>query len=371
MDSLKDIASIPDTISSLYEKVKSDLISHIFLYVVLLYLGFDVSGFYFFTFDAAKIVEDPSLKLLKETGLIFLVPVIPVLMLIVYIGLLRALGGFIVNISGIIWAPSKYKTEPPNNAIVNRALTYTAFTMKKREVRLEEVFNQIGLLFQRYQFKYSDEFNNFQKSMPTRNASIYLQNASVFLVAWIVAFAFCSESCLENFHISDQFWKGFCILSVYWLFCMIRLRRFMIFSSILAFQFVNNMLFRDEDYREQVDMCRQKGKHVFYKIKEEREKNIEKIRGLVELILDKLSHKADVKEKRRKAKRGWPMPGIYTKGYDFYYNKDEKERGDGLEWIIGYLCHAYWVFYVRIIDGLGKRFRRLVIFIFGPLPPSK
>jgi len=371
MPELPDIDALESTFGSTWDAIRADVLSHIYL-IFVFYHSVDITFSYskLPKLDPAKLTQTPLYGILKDAGLFLLVPIVFLICILIYRGLLRWIAKILVDIQSIVFHPRRLLDPFPRSGKVNAALAIVAFTLYDPDFSISDLYRQLAILTAKYRIKKSADYTAFWKSIPTRNAYIYVGNASVFLCGWFVAYAFGGKPTGCIIWVTENFWTGTILLTAFWVWSWVRWRRLIIavpaMELVLLAQFVSN----DDEFRGfQEWMKVSLGQTVtrIRQLREEQTKERTPKPALIPKIRSAVGLNGSKKQEKPK-ERGRPAPKLYELGARFAW--EEESRGTGLKWFKGYACFLYHQVHVALRVRAGGLWTRFLISIFGPRPPE-
>jgi hypothetical protein len=330
-------------LANFFETIRADLICHVYLFLVLWLTG---------ALDAFSIQIDTALikglrtseayGILKELEFLkILVPMFLLLSVFIYGVVLHTLGRALVHVLGIFLAPSVGTSMPQNNRRINSCLALVALSMEQREVRIGEIWSEVGRLSARLRAQYPDEHKKFMQSLPQRDASVFLMDTSVFLFIWLMT----PLSGLSDYspHVHTHFWQTTLLLLSAWLWAVVRWRRLTAILPTAELMFVAYMIYLDDGFSDTVRAAKSHGNYVRRQIEENRVR--ERISPtMIRLLVDKIGRRGKQGSGRRRQLRGWPFQSVYERGRAFWQDYEEGKDGN----LNDYLCYFYYSWYVKI-----------------------
>mgnify|MGYP001086300865 CR=1 FL=1 len=370
MAEIPSIETIERTFGSTWDAVRADVLSHLYLLLVLyqsVHITTPETTFPRVDLDAVR--ENPLYQLTKDAGLLWLAPVLLLVGLLTYRGLLRWVAGILVQIQSIILDPLRPSDAFPNSGKVNASLALVAFTLHDPDFTLSDIYRQLAMLSAKYRIKKPADYTAFWNSLPTRNAYVYVGNASVFLAAWLLVGGVPDHAGTQVAWATVNFWMGTLLLVVFWAWAWIRWRRLMLIMPAMELLHIGGLIWNDVELKGLEEWMKVSGDQTIKRVRQLREEET-KSRPSRPLLVRQILIAIGLPwgEKREgPRKKGWPARAVYERGNRFSW--DEGSRGTGLEWLKGYASFVYYILHIGFRVRVGGIWTRFLTFVFGPPPP--
>ena len=191
MSVLSDVQALHGSVRSTWAKSQAHVTAHLVLAAVVFGLcGATVPRVSVPQLDPQQISGSEWFKLAKETGTIYLFPIIPIVILGAYGALLRTGGQLLIAMTMLVFPPKARRN--PDRLLNPLALEHLALSLKKLEFSLIDLQTKATELALKYQLKKSEQWDTFQQSISqlTKNAQVYLGDFLLFLLCRFAAFKF-------------------------------------------------------------------------------------------------------------------------------------------------------------------------------------
>lgn len=370
MAEIPSIESIERAASSAWGTARADVLSHLYLlFVVYQTVHLTAPDTTPPRFDLGAARNSCLYEMAKDAGLLWLLPVLLLVGLFMYRALLRWIAGMLIQIQSIILYPRRPSDALPNSGKVNAGLALIAFTLRDPDFTLSDIYRQWAMLSVKYGIKKSAALSAFWDSMPTRDAYVYVGNASVFLTTWFVVNALSGKDSARITSVTVNFWLGTVLLVVFWAWAWIRWRRLLLITPAMELFCIGGLIWNDEElkgFEEWMKISLDTTVERVRKLRDDEIKSHTSRPSLLPMIFTAMGLSSR-KKRDISRKRGWPARGVYERGQIF--ELDEKSRGTGLEWWEGYASFVYYTLHVALCVRVGGMWSRFVAFVIGPPPP--
>jgi hypothetical protein len=195
MSTISDVQDLYHGLQGGLQKSREHVFTHlVFAFIVFVLFGAEFPPVKLLAPDPLALSENAWLKLAKDTGLIFPLLIIPILLLAIYTSLFGLAGRLMVGIAMAVAPPvSSHVFIDASNITLVEPL---AILTKKDEFNFADI-QAIAMDFLiRYQAQNSTAWQNYEKSISSlnKNALIYLGDFIVFFLVWNFAFFFSEHS---------------------------------------------------------------------------------------------------------------------------------------------------------------------------------
>lgn len=355
MSILSDVQDLYGSAQSTWAKSQAHVFSHIVLVIVLfLVCGVTVPEIQVPKIGAAQIADNAWFKLAKDTGIIYVCLVIPIVLAAAYGGLLRIVGQWLTALLALLRPPNTRLIEP---RIVNvSVLEPLALVLEKRDFEIHDLVNESGTLAMRYQSKKSEQWEQYQRGLSnlTKNSSIYLGDFLVFLVGWVLVFHFFPQWTWVHQNRS-KYWPVLVILFALSWFVWFRVSRVLAIMPSLFLVYVSALVRTDPDMAARLEPSEDTRTAVYERL--EKLLRDEQVRNNQVPSLHKyLAHRLGMGNSSRIGTsdefRGWPLHSVYVTGRRFAWDDKQVSNYDD-EWLKRYWAYLYFKIYDRI-EIIGK-----------------
>lgn len=370
MSTLSDVQALYGTMQDTWAKSQAHVIAHFVLAgVVFGICGATVPEVAVAPIDPKQVSDNEWFKLAKDTGVVYVLFVVPIVLLAAYAALLRAGGQLFVTIMMLMFRPplrrSQYRLR------TSWALEPVALTVEKKDFNLSDLQNKSSELALKYQSKKNEQWGPFQESISklTKNAQVYLGDFLLFLFLWIALFDLLPQT--EWIEANEsRYWPVVVVLSVLAWFAWFRVSRAIAIVPSLLLMYVSMMIRGDPDMKAILDVSEQKREDVRQKLEEllRKEEELAQSRpSLIEFLKYKtgLGRRPSERESARKDS-GWPFHLLYEAGLRFYLERERHTQYEE-QWFAGYLAYLYYRLHARV-SSLAKAVWQLSRYIITGAP---
>ena len=352
MSTLSDVQALYGSVRDTWAKSQAHVVAHVVIVVVFVICGVTLPEFPVPRLNPRQISESEWFKLAKDTGLIYVSFVIPVVIVAAYAAVLRTAGQMLVTVLMATFPPSsrgnKYRLLTP------AILEPLALLLKKSDFNLTDLVNKSGELVFKYQSKKNEIWEAYQQSLSnlTKNAQIYLGDFLVFLLIWIMLFTLLPQApWIQTNH--EQFWPVAVVISALAWFAWFRVSRAMAAWPSLYLMYVSTMLRADPDMGSMLDVPEKHRENIRRRLEELLQTERDRVNHEPSLrrflcyqldLLEESSEKTDTAPRR-----GLPFRTLYEKGRQFGVSWQEKEYlQDYSHWFSGYFPYLYYRIHGRL-----------------------
>ncbi|MBS1857360.1 MAG: hypothetical protein JST11_18475 [Acidobacteria bacterium] len=316
--------------------------------------------------DPRMIADDPWFKLAKDTGLIYVSFVIPLVAIGLYGALLQFTGQFLAAML-LILSPRRRSRPRMLNAW---ALEPLAILYGREDFELSDLIAKAAEATTRYKLQQTAEVEGYQRSLSglTRNSQEYMGDFLAFLLAWALVFRFFSHAAWIRAN-QGCFWPVvFILLALIW-FAWFRVSRVLAIMPSLQIAMIGAVLRTNPETAAALEITAERRTRIRDRIEEllRRESEDEPPRpSILRFLKVRLGWEARPKG-HTPTPRGRPFPSLYSKGLEFSLNRTEIERYDG-GWLPNYFAYCYYRLHDRLSAVLRVLFQMLRHLITGAPP---
>jgi len=370
MSALSDVEALYGSVRNTWAKSQAHVTAHLVLAgVVFGICGATIPRVSLPQLDPKQISGSEWFKLAKETGTIYLFPIIPIVILGAYGALLRTGGQLLVTLTTLVLPPTARRTR---FRLLNPwVLEPLALTVGRTDFHLTDLEMKSRELALKYRARKNEQWDTFQQSVNqlTKNAQVYLGDFLLFLLFWFAVFRVLPEASWIQAN-KARFWPVTLTVSALAIFAWFRVSRAMSVVPGMFMLSVSTMLRVDPDAKPLVDVSEEARESVREKLeqllREENERGVSRP-SLVGFLRDKagLRRRAGADEHGR-LDRGWPFPSLYERGFRFSWDEELHGRYD-TRWLPEYLAYLYFRLYRRV-STLLRSLWQLVRYIITGAP---
>jgi hypothetical protein len=320
MSVVSDVQDLYGTLQSTWSKGQTHVISHIVLIAIVFGLcGFSIPQFELPHLDLPKIMASPWFQLAKDTGVIYLAFVIPIILVSVYVAALQFVGQVCVMLISLIFRPAPRGS--PIDELTEIQLEPLALTLNSEEFTLYDLTRKSNSLLLRFQAAKNDVWQTYQKYLSgiTQSAIHYLGDFSVFLMLWLGLFHLLPSSAWTDAN-RFQSWKVTLLLLICMWIAWFRVSRALGAMPRLYMQAVLSIIAGDPEFaidaidRDRRIRVRERLRAVLKQRYQPRQ-NPYSVRRLARQWIGLRGPTPDPAP-RQKRRRGFPFPRLYERGLD-------------------------------------------------------
>lgn len=316
MSVISDVQELYGTLHTTWGRIRVHVISHVVFFTLVFSAGgIALTNSALPNISARDIAENDWFKLAKDTGLIYVVLLFPVIVASVYLAAFELLGKILSTTFTVLFlAPrglsfagvSAWDLEPIASLLPNEDFT------------LYQISDRSNAMIFQFQEQKPNEWSLYQKELSriTGNSMQYLGDFCALLLLWIVIFATLPSNAWIQIN-GAHFWRVCLILSALILFTSVRASRALAAIPILLIKYVSAML---RTHPSLIPLDKNK--------EDERQKRVSRLNDLLE------------EEKKWEAQRGFEKPsfrrlfGLTKEGASIEFSDRDKlsfyERGEKL-----------------------------------------
>lgn len=371
MSILSDVQALYASVRGTWAKSRADIIAHVVLVVVVFWIcGATIPKVSVATVDPKQLVGNEWFKLAKDTGLLYLSFVIPILLVTVYAALLRTGGQWLVTIVMLIFPPSWRKSQ--YRLLTPWALEPLALTLQKSDFDLSDLHSKSLEFVLKYQDQKDGQWGKlFEPSITklTKNSQVYLGDFLVFLLCWIAVFKFLPQVSWVQAN-EARYWPVVLVLLALALFAWFRVSRALAVLPSMLVMSVSTMIRTDPDMRAALDVSEKKRDSIrghLEKLLREPQEREDSQPSLLSFIRYKLgSFRKRHPRHDMRQHPGRPFPRLYDYGSLFARHKAIHARYDR-QWLAGYFAYLYYRLHMWL-SRLAQTLRQLVRLIVTGAP---
>ena len=303
-------------------------------------------------FDAKQIMESDWFKLGKETGLIYAIFVIPLVLMSIYSMLLQIFGRICGTMATWVFAAFLYTN--PFHRLQSYDLESMAILLKKDDFQLYEILLKSEEMLSGFQSKRPELGTSYQDALNriSQNSLDYFGDFSVFMVVWFSLFQLMPQGAWVARN-APHFWSVALVLSafvsiswfrvVHTLAAMPRLKVLMASALSRSDPEIAPFLQIPDEARDKL----RKRIEDLLRAERAREDRKPSIRRFVAHQLGFLESSND------KADRGRPFPSLYQHGRHFSW-RDDTDQLPPRRWLAGYAAYLYYRFHQKLRRAGGS-----------------
>ncbi len=368
MAGITDLSKTFYALQDTWSKVRADVISHGVVGVVLFaLLGVSLPNVASFSIEPEQILKDSRFLLLKDTGLLFLLTLMPVGVIFIYGLLLRAVGGWLVSLQMILFSP-RAESWMTSELVSDSAIETIALTLNREEFTLSDISQRLNDLTLKYLAQEKTAFDTFKQSIQQsgQNTSVYLGNSSAFFLMWVMLFVALPDDHPWLIANRAHFFPGAIFLLAFIVWARIRLTRLMGFFPQIQIAFVAQMVRTDSELKPIVDQARQSFPGVWERVAEirEEERNRSQRPSLLVFLRAQLGIGREEKTGIGDRPNGRPFTKIFEIGARFSWDTEQNQEYNA-SWIVRYMAYCYYRFHKGVTRSLRSLWRLILYFITG------
>jgi len=367
---LSDVQALYASVRGTWAKSRADIIAHVVLAVAVFWIcGATIPKLTVVHVDPKQIADNEWFKLAKDTGIIYVAFVIPLVIVTAYAAVLRTCGQLLVTIVMLTAPPSERRNQ--YRLLTPWALEPLALTLQRSEFDLNDLQSKALELQLKYQSQKNGQWEGFQKSISklTKNAQVYLADFLFFLLCWIALFKFLPNAPWVQAN-AARYWPVVFLLLVLAWFGWFRVARAIAVVPSLLLMYVSTMIRADPDMRAMLDVSEEKQESIRRKLEEllrEEEERVSAQPSLLGFIGYKLGlARRAGGDKELTQHRRLPFPSLYKRGSRFAWDKASHVQYNS-EWLADYFAYLYYRLHRRL-SSLAKTAWQLARYIITGAP---
>jgi len=268
MSTLSDVQALYGSVQDTWTKSRAHVIAHLVLAgVVFGICGATIPELAVPAIDPKQVSDNGWFKLAKDTGIVYVFFVVPLLLLAAYAALLRAGGQLFVFMTMVVLPPSP--RENRHRLLTPPTLEPLALTFEKSDFDLNDLQKKASELVLKYQSRKSGQWESFQETINklTKNAQVYLGDFLFFLFVWVALFKLLPQTSWVQTN-EGCFWPVVLVLSVLAWFAWFRVSRAIAIVPSLLLMYVSMEIRADPDMKITLDVSEEKRESVTQKLEE-------------------------------------------------------------------------------------------------------
>lgn len=367
---LSDVQALYGTMQDTWAKSQAHVITHVvFLVVVFGICGATIPDVNLVPIDPNQISGNEWYKLAKDTGIVYVAFVLPLVILAAYSALLRIAGQLLVTFSMLISIPSSRANQ--YRLLTPGILEPIALTLEKSDFYLSDLQNKASGLVLKYQSQNSEQWDNLQQAVSklTKNAQVYLGDFLFFLLIWITIFKLVPRASWIQTN-QESFWRVALILSGLAWFAWFRVSRAITILPSMLLMYASAMIQTDPDMKNTLEVPDEKRDSIREKVKEllrKEEERADSYPSLLRFIRYKTRfHIRAAKHEEVKKERGFPFSSLYRNGARFSWDTERHTQYE-MRWLSGYFAYLYYRLHIRLV-GFSRALWQLARYIITGAP---
>jgi len=351
MNPISDIQALYGSVRGTWAKSQADLIAHVVLALVVFWIcRATIPQAPISSIDPKQLAENDWFKLAKDTGLIYLSFIVPIVLITAYATLLRAGGRLMVFTVMVLFPRSLRRNQ--SRLLTPYAAELVALTVIPRDFSLTDLQLKTSELALKYQTQGNKQWEPFQRTLNdlTKNAQIYLGDFLLFLVGWIALFNFLPRASWVHANVAC-FWPVLLVLSALAWFAWFRVSNAIAYANKLLPLYVSMMIRVDPDMKAIMEKPEEERKRVTSRIEDllrEEQQRTESRPSLLGYISFELGLRGIAsKHSDWSGYRVFPFPSLYVEGSRFEGNIGRHAQYDR-EWLTSYMAYLYYRLYERL-----------------------
>jgi hypothetical protein len=344
MSTLSDVQALYASAQNVWTKSRVHIVSHVVVIAVVFGIcGATLPNFSGLQFDHQRVMDrvmdNDWYKIGKDLGLIYAVIIIPVVLIVAYVAVLRAVGSVLAAVVMLIFP---YHARRNFSLLSSSVLVPLALVLEKSDFDLTDLQNRANDLVLRY--RKDDQWKSFEESISGKNWLGYFGDFLVFLVLWIALFKLVPETPWTKAN-ACTFQPVAVILLGLAVFTWLRVLGAITVLPDLLLMFVATMVGSDPDMKALLESrkgrAEQVGERLDKLLSDERTRQDDGP-SLLAFLKSKFGfdEKASLEE-HRVAIGGWPLSACYRDGLEFSWDKT-RYSNFGNRWLSGYLAYLYY-----------------------------
>ena len=356
MSTLSDVQTLYGSVQGTWAKSQADVIAHVVLAAVVFWIwDATMPEISVPTVDPKQIAGNEWFKLAKETGVIYVLFIIPFVLLAVYGALLRT-GGHLFVAALMLVVASSTRQRNEQRLLSASTLEPLALTIDKKDFDLDDLRSKANVLALKYAAQKNSQWESFQESMNKlpKNSQVYLGDFLLFLLFWIVLFRFFPDNAWVQAN-DTRYWPVAISLAVLAWFAWFRVSRAIAVLPSLFLMYTALMIHADPDLRSDLDASEEKRESVRERLTELLRKERQKADfgpSLFNFIRHRTGLRTSNSENDTFERRGWPFHSFYENGFRFSYDSARSSLDDD-RWLTQYAAYMYYRLHRRL-SALGR-----------------
>lgn len=368
MSTLSDVQALYGSVRDTWTKSQAHILTHVVAGIVVFAIcRVTLPELPIPKVDPKQITENEWFKLAKDTGLVYVSLVLPVIAVAIYNAVLRAAGQMLIAIITMVFPPSIRQNRIDLLSV--GALEPLALTLQTTDFDLGDLQQKANQLAMKYQSKKSEAWDSIQKGMSelTKDSFVYLGDFSAFILGWIILFKMTPEAAWTQTN-QSRFWPVILIfISLAW-FAWFRVSRAMSALPNLYLMYVSAMLHLDPDmapFLEASDEKREKVRQRLEEVLQEAKERQDRHPSLRRFLMHRLGLSTSKPAKHRREQDSL-FRDLYERGRRFSWQAERQEKYDQ-QWLGNYLAYVYHRLY-DWLSGLVRTIWQLIRYLVTGTP---
>ena len=337
-----NVVALYNQVTTTWDRLRASILSHLFAAFLLWLVGFRLPLPDLGLSDINVLVQHPLYEHLKGIGLLALVSLCIAFAAGAYALLLRETGRIILFVLLLVFPPD-LRIERIRRRTPRNGLFVIAATLDPGEYRANDLGSRLDELMGEFALAKPEEFKSLadKPSEIQKNATTHLQNASVFLFAWVLAGILLPADNPFGQSVDTVFWPGFGVLLAY---LLVSFRRFVVGLELTLLQLTRitaRLVTLDPEYSERLRTARRAPDPYFalvdaYRRSEPRDDQASSRPSLKSWFLWQI----DSDKRSKGGHQDSAKPETFT-GRVRHFGWDESVHGDFEDplWLV---CYALW-----------------------------
>lgn len=370
MSTFSDVQALYGSVRDTWAKSQAHVVAHVVAAGVIFWMcGATMPAFPVPQLDPKQISDNEWFKLAKDTGIVYVSFVLPVVVVAAYVAVLRTAGQLLVAILMLISpAPSRRNRY---RLVSSWVLEPLALTLGKADFGLGDVLTKSTELSIKYQSMKDAQWDVYQSSLGdlTKNAQIYLGDFLFFLLLWIAFFRLMPQAAWVHEN-EARFWPVAVILFGLALFGWFRVSRAIAVLPSLYLIYVSTMVRADPDMKSFLEVPegeREKLRDKLEELLRKERKDADSRPSLLGFLKYRFGlRQVTASDEEPKRDRGLPFPSLYQQGLRF--SRDDQKHSDyDNQWVSGYVAYLYYGLHRRLTQ-LAKALWQLARYLVTGAP---
>jgi hypothetical protein len=195
MSTIADVQELYNSLQGSWQKTREHIFAHIiFAFIVFILFGAELPPVKLLLPNPANLAENEWFRIAKDTGLLFLLLIIPIALLAIYASLFSFAARLMVGIVMAVAPPMASNVNIDMNNIT--LVEPLAILTKKNDFTLADIQSKATDLIIRYQARNGHAWQNYEKSISRLNKGslVFPGDFPLFFLFWNFAFAFAEQN---------------------------------------------------------------------------------------------------------------------------------------------------------------------------------
>jgi hypothetical protein len=365
VSTLSDAKELYGTLETTWSRSRAHLVTHVAFFLIVFWLfGARIPHISLPEMSAKEVMDNDWFKLGKDTGLIYLVLIVPIALVAAYGVVLERLGQIcLIAASSIAFSP---RAVSPFFGLSGYTLEPLALLLNKTDFQLHDLQEKVSQLTFKFASTKSDLTKSYQRTARaiTENSAHYFGDLSVLFGFWVLFFWFFPRFAWieEN---RTVFWPVTFVLLCLIVLSWMRVSRALRALPRLQLLMIAGIVGLDPEFAallEKPEAVKSQVRETLFKLLDEEQTRQNKVASLSKLIRAGLKLKSS--DKNDQASRGWPFVLLFRQGEKLSWGDETMEgyRGGSMMAIVAYL---YYSFYQRIMSLYRAGWQAIRYFVVG------